>query len=112
MKIRRPWGRFKVLEKGEGYQVKEIKVEPGASLSLQFHHHRDEHWIIVRGTARVTVDQKVKLVTENESVFIKKGQVHRLENPGKIPLMMIEVQYGSYLEEDDIIRCEDLYDRT
>jgi len=112
MKTRRPWGRYTVLGDGEGYQVKEIKVEPGESLSLQFHHHRDEHWIIVRGTARVTVGEEVKLVTENESVFIKKGQVHRLENPGKIPLMMIEVQYGSYLEEDDIIRCEDLYDRT
>lgn len=112
MIVERPWGTYKSVEKGDGYQVKELMVYPGQSLSLQFHYHRDEHWVIVRGTAKVTVGEEVKLVTENESVFIKKGQVHRLENPGKIALKVIEVQYGSYLEEDDIIRCEDLYDRT
>jgi mannose-1-phosphate guanylyltransferase/mannose-6-phosphate isomerase len=107
----RPWGNFESLAKGGRFQVKRIVVKPGAALSLQSHHHRAEHWIVVAGTARVTVDHEVKLLTENESVYIPLGAVHRLENPGKVDLTLIEVQTGSYLGEDDIVRYEDVYAR-
>ena len=107
----RPWGWFESLVIGDRFQVKRISVHPGAALSLQSHHHRSEHWIVVQGTARVTVDDEEKLVTENESVYIPLGAVHRMENPGKVPMVLIEVQTGSYLGEDDIIRYEDIYAR-
>lgn len=108
----RPWGWFESLVIGGRFQVKRIVVHPGAALSLQSHHHRSEHWIVVEGTARVTVDEEVRLVTENQSVYIPLGAVHRMENPGKVPMVLIEVQTGSYLGEDDIIRYEDVYART
>ena len=108
----RPWGWFESLVIGERFQVKRIHVHPGAALSLQSHHHRSEHWIVVQGTAKVTVDEEVKLVTENQSVYIPLGAVHRMENPGKVPMVLIEVQTGSYLGEDDIIRYEDVYARS
>ncbi len=107
----RPWGWFESLATGDRFQVKRIHVHPGAMLSLQSHHHRSEHWIVVAGTARVTIGEQVRLVTENESVYIPVGAMHRMENPGKVPLVLIEVQTGSYLGEDDIIRYEDLYAR-
>ena len=108
----RPWGWFESLVVGERFQVKRIVVHPGAALSLQSHHHRSEHWIVVEGTARVTVDDTVKLITENESVYIPLGAVHRMENPGKVPMVLIEVQTGTYLGEDDIVRYEDVYARS
>lgn len=107
----RPWGWFESLVVGPRFQVKRIVVHPGAALSLQSHHHRSEHWIVVEGTAKVTVDDEVKLVGENQSVYIPLGVVHRMENPGKVPLTLIEVQTGAYLGEDDIIRYEDIYAR-
>lgn len=107
----RPWGWFESLITGHRFQVKRIVVHPGAALSLQSHHHRAEHWIVVQGTAKVTMDDKVQLVTENESVFIPVGTVHRMENPGKLPMVLIEVQTGSYLGEDDIVRYDDVYAR-
>jgi len=107
----RPWGWYESLIIGGRFQVKRIVVHPGASLSLQSHHHRSEHWIVVEGTAKVTVDAEVKLITENQSVYIPLGAVHRMENPGKVPMVLIEVQTGSYLGEDDIIRYEDIYAR-
>ncbi|SEW41963.1 mannose-1-phosphate guanylyltransferase / mannose-6-phosphate isomerase [Cognatiyoonia koreensis] len=110
-KDHRPWGWFESLVIGERFQVKRIVVHPGAALSLQSHHHRSEHWIVVEGTAKVTVDETVKLVSENESVYIPLGAVHRMENPGKVPMVLIEVQTGSYLGEDDIIRYDDVYAR-
>ena len=110
-KDHRPWGWFESLVIGERFQVKRIHVHPGAALSLQSHRHRSEHWIVVEGTAKVTVDDEVKLVTENQSVYIPLGAVHRMENPGKVPMVLIEVQTGSYLGEDDIIRYEDIYAR-
>lgn len=111
-KDHRPWGHFESLVIGTRFQVKRIVVHPGAALSLQSHHHRSEHWIVVEGTARVTVDEDVKLIGENQSVYIPLGAVHRMENPGKIPMVLIEVQTGSYLGEDDIVRYEDIYART
>ncbi len=108
----RPWGWFESLVIGSRFQVKRIVVHPGGSLSLQSHHHRSEHWIVVEGTAKVTVDDEVKLLTENQSVYIPLGSIHRLENPGKVPMALIEVQTGSYLGEDDIIRYEDIYARS
>ena len=111
-KDHRPWGWFESLVVGDRFQVKRIHVHPGAALSLQSHHHRAEHWIVVEGTAQVTIDDTVQLVTENQSVFIPLGALHRLENPGKLPMVLIEVQTGSYLGEDDIIRYEDVYART
>lgn len=108
---RRPWGWFESLVVGDRFQVKCIQVQPGAALSLQSHHHRAEHWIVVEGTARVTIDNTVQLLSENQSVYIPLGSVHRLENPGKLPLTLIEVQTGSYLGEDDIVRYEDRYAR-
>ncbi len=110
-KDHRPWGWFESLVVGDRFQVKRIHVHPGAALSLQSHHHRSEHWIVVEGTAKVTVDDEVKLVSENQSVYIPLGAVHRMENPGKVPMVLIEVQTGSYLGEDDIIRYEDVYSR-
>ncbi|AHD12089.1 mannose-1-phosphate guanylyltransferase/mannose-6-phosphate isomerase [Phaeobacter gallaeciensis] len=110
-KDHRPWGWFESLVVGERFQVKRIHVHPGAALSLQSHHHRSEHWIVVEGTAKVTVDDSVQLVSENQSVYIPLGAVHRMENPGKVPMVLIEVQTGSYLGEDDIIRYEDIYAR-
>ena len=107
----RPWGWFESLVIGDRFQVKRIHVHPGAALSLQSHHHRSEHWIVVKGTAKVTIDDEVKLITENQSVYIPLGAVHRMENPGKVPMVLIEVQTGSYLGEDDIIRYEDVYAR-
>ncbi|MFC3060270.1 mannose-1-phosphate guanylyltransferase/mannose-6-phosphate isomerase [Paenirhodobacter populi] len=107
----RPWGWFESLVIGDRFQVKRIHVHPGAALSLQSHFHRSEHWIVVEGTARVTIDDEVKLVTENQSVYIPLGAVHRMENPGKVPMVLIEVQTGTYLGEDDIIRYEDVYSR-
>jgi mannose-1-phosphate guanylyltransferase / mannose-6-phosphate isomerase len=107
----RPWGWYESLVIGGRFQVKRIVVTPGAALSLQSHHHRSEHWIVVEGTARVTVDDEVKLLSENQSVYIPLGAVHRMENPGKVPMVLIEVQTGSYLGEDDIIRYEDVYAR-
>ena len=107
----RPWGWFETLALDERFQVKRIVVKPGASLSLQSHVHRSEHWIVVSGTARVTVDDAVTLVTENQSIYVPLGAVHRMENPGKVPMVLIEVQTGAYLGEDDIIRYEDVYAR-
>ncbi|MCC1494757.1 mannose-1-phosphate guanylyltransferase/mannose-6-phosphate isomerase [Cognatishimia sp. F0-27] len=107
----RPWGWFESLAMGPRFQVKRIVVKPGAALSLQSHHHRSEHWIVVEGTAKVTVDEEVRLVTENESIYIPLGAVHRMENPGKVPMVLIEVQTGIYLGEDDIVRYEDIYAR-
>ncbi len=107
----RPWGWFDSLAMGERFQVKRIVVHPGAALSLQSHHHRAEHWIVVQGTAKVTIDDTAQLVSENQSVYIPLGAVHRMENPGKVPMVLIEVQTGSYLGEDDIIRYEDVYAR-
>lgn len=108
----RPWGWYESLAKRDRFQVKRILVNPGAALSLQSHHHRSEHWIVVEGTARVTIDNDVKLVTEGESVYIPLGAVHRMENPGKVPMVLIEVQVGAYLQEDDIVRYEDVYARS
>jgi mannose-1-phosphate guanylyltransferase/mannose-6-phosphate isomerase len=108
----RPWGWFETLVLGDRFQVKRIVVEPGAALSLQSHMHRSEHWIVVQGSAQVTVDDEVRLVTENQSIYVPVGAVHRMENPGKIPMVLIEVQTGSYLGEDDIIRYEDRYARS
>ena len=110
-KDHRPWGWFESLTLGERFQVKRICVKPGASLSLQSHNHRSEHWIVVEGTAKVTIDEDVKLVTEGQSVYVPLGAVHRMENPGKLPMVLIEVQIGTYLGEDDIIRYEDAYAR-
>ena len=111
-KVHRPWGSYQSVDQGERHQVKRIVVKPGGRLSLQKHHHRSEHWIVVRGAAQVTVNQQVKIVHEHESIYIPIGSVHRLENPGKILLELIEVQTGSYLGEDDIIRIEDDYRRS
>ncbi|GLT01116.1 mannose-1-phosphate guanylyltransferase/mannose-6-phosphate isomerase [Sphingobium jiangsuense] len=110
-KDHRPWGWYESLLVGSRFQVKRITVLPGASLSLQSHFHRSEHWIVVEGTARVTVDQEVKILTENQSIYIPLGAVHRIENPGKIPMVFIEVQTGGYVGEDDIVRYEDKYAR-
>jgi mannose-1-phosphate guanylyltransferase len=110
--VYRPWGMFDAIGCGPRYQVKKITVKPGAKLSLQKHHHRAEHWVVVSGTARVTNGDKTYLVSENQSTYIPIGQVHSLENPGVIPLELIEVQSGSYLGEDDIVRLEDRYGRV
>ena len=107
----RPWGSYDSIESGERYQVKRLTVKPGASMSLQLHHHRAEHWIVVSGTARITRNDEVFLLEENQSTYIPLGAKHRIENPGKIPLHLIEVQSGSYLGEDDIVRFEDRYGR-
>lgn len=110
-KVHRPWGTYDSIERGERFQVKRIVVEPGAALSLQLHHHRAEHWIVVRGAARVTRGEESFLLTENQSTYIPPGTRHRLENPGRLPLELIEVQSGGYLGEDDIVRFDDVYGR-
>ena len=111
-KVHRPWGWYDSIDEGGRFKVKRIQVKPKASLSLQKHHHRAEHWIVVTGTAEITNGDKVLTLTENQSTYIPLGEVHRLVNPGSIPLEIIEVQSGSYLGEDDIVRFEDTYGRT
>lgn len=111
-RVYRPWGWYEGIDVGERFQVKRIMVKPGEKLSLQMHHHRAEHWVVVSGSAMITVDNVTKLYTENESTYIPIGATHRLENPGKLPLHLIEVQSGSYLGEDDIVRYEDTYGRA
>jgi mannose-6-phosphate isomerase len=108
----RPWGSFTVLEEGRGYKIKRIEVKPGHRLSLQMHHHRSEHWIVVSGTARVTCGDQEMLLFSNQSTYVPSCTTHRLENPGVISLVLIEVQNGEYLGEDDIIRFQDDYSRT
>jgi mannose-1-phosphate guanylyltransferase/mannose-6-phosphate isomerase len=110
-RVFRPWGHYRSVDQGDRYQVKRIVVKPQGRLSLQRHHHRAEHWVVVRGTAEVTLEDKVVLIHENQSIYLPMGSVHRLANPGKIDLELIEVQTGSYLGEDDIVRLEDVYDR-
>jgi mannose-1-phosphate guanylyltransferase/mannose-6-phosphate isomerase len=110
-KVFRPWGWYDSIDQGERFKVKRIMVKPGASLSLQMHHHRAEHWIVVRGFAEITNGNQIILLAENQSTYIPQGQTHRLKNPGVAPLEIIEVQSGSYLGEDDIIRYEDIYGR-
>jgi mannose-1-phosphate guanylyltransferase/mannose-6-phosphate isomerase len=110
-RVLRPWGSYECISGAERFQVKRIVVKPGHSLSLQMHHHRAEHWVVVRGTAKVTRGADTLLLTEDQSTYIPLGTVHRLENPGSIPLEIIEVQSGSYLGEDDIVRFEDAYGR-
>jgi len=109
--VYRPWGSYDSIDNGHRFQVKRLTIKPGAQLSLQLHHHRAEHWIVVSGTARITCGEKVFLLEENQSTYIPIGERHRIENPGKIPLHIIEVQSGSYLGEDDIVRFEDRYGR-
>jgi mannose-1-phosphate guanylyltransferase / mannose-6-phosphate isomerase len=111
-RVYRPWGYYESIDGGDRYQVKRIMVKPQQALSLQMHHHRAEHWIVVSGTARVTRGEEVALVAENQSTYIPLGVTHRLENPGKVPLFLIEVQSGGYLGEDDIVRFEDVYRRS
>ena len=111
-KVYRPWGCYEGIDLGDRFQVKRITVNPGGKLSLQMHHHRAEHWIVVSGTAQVTCGDEVKLLSENQSTYIPIGMTHRLENPGRLPLHLIEVQSGSYLGEDDIVRFEDVYKRA
>jgi len=110
-KVYRPWGSYQGIDLGQGFQVKRITVNPGSTLSLQMHHHRAEHWVVVRGTARITRGEETVLLSEDQSTYIPLGTTHRLNNPGKIPLELIEVQTGSYLGEDDIVRFEDVYGR-
>jgi len=111
-KDHRPWGWFESLAIGDCFQVKRICVKPEAALSFQSHKHRSEHWVVVEGTANVTIDDEVKLVTEGQSVYVPLGAKHRMENPSKRPMVLIEVQIGTYLGEDDIIRYEDVYARN
>jgi mannose-1-phosphate guanylyltransferase/mannose-6-phosphate isomerase len=110
-KVHRPWGWYLEVDEGERFKVKRIQVKPGASLSLQMHHHRAEHWIVVQGTAEIVNGEHKLVLTENQSTYIPLGQKHRLSNPGHIPLEIIEVQSGGYLGEDDIVRFEDRYGR-
>jgi mannose-6-phosphate isomerase-like protein (cupin superfamily) len=111
MKTERPWGWYEVIDQGERFKVKNIEVKPGHRLSLQKHHHRTEHWVVVSGTAEVQLNEDKQLLGENQSMYIPLGCMHRLSNPGKIPLKIIEVQSGPYLEEDDIERFEDDHGR-
>ena len=111
MREERPWGWYEVIDQGNRYKVKRIEVKPNASLSLQKHLHRAEHWVVVEGTAQVEVDGKISIIKENESTYIPLGSKHRLSNRGKIPLRIVEVQSGAYLEEDDIERFDDNYGR-
>ncbi len=108
----RPWGSFTTLEEGPGYKIKRIEVKPGHRLSLQMHHHRSEHWIVVSGTAKVTCGEAEEILFSNQSTYVPQCVNHRLENPGVIPLVIIEVQNGEYLGEDDIVRFQDDYART
>jgi mannose-1-phosphate guanylyltransferase len=110
--VYRPWGKYDSIDTGSRYQVKRLTVKPGEGISLQMHHHRAEHWIVVAGTAQVTINEQTKLLGENESIYIPVGATHCLENPGKIPLELIEVRSGSYLGEDDIVRFADRYGRV
>lgn len=110
--VYRPWGSYTVLEEGSRYKIKRIVVKPGEKLSLQMHHHRSEHWIVIKGTAKVNMSNEEKFIHENESIYVPKSTPHRLENPGKIELELIEVQNGEYVEEDDIMRFDDIYGRT
>ena len=110
--VYRPWGKYDSIDMGDRYQVKRITVNPGAKLSVQKHHHRAEHWVVVRGIAKVTRGEETILLSENQSTYIPLGEIHALENPGKIALELIEVQSGSYLGEDDIVRLEDNYGRV
>ena len=110
--MHRPWGWYDSIDEHDRFKVKRILVNPKASLSLQKHHHRAEHWVVVKGTAKVTCGEKTILLTENQSTYIPLGETHRLANPGTIPLEIIEVQSGSYLGEDDIVRFEDAYGRA
>jgi len=107
----RPWGKYKTLEKSERYKIKKILVKPGETLSLQMHYHRTEHWVVIKGSAQVTIGEKTYFVHEGESTFVPKSTLHRLANPGKIPLEIIEVQNGEYVGEDDIVRFDDKYGR-
>lgn len=111
-KVARPWGWYDSIDEGEHFKVKRIQVKPGASLSLQMHHHRAEHWIVVKGIAEITNGDQVITLNENQSTYIPQGQIHRLSNPGKTSLEIIEVQSGSYLGEDDIVRFQDAYGRN
>jgi mannose-1-phosphate guanylyltransferase/mannose-6-phosphate isomerase len=110
--VHRPWGHYEDIDQGDRFRVKRITVEPGGKLSLQWHRHRAEHWIVVSGTAKVTRGDEVMYLGENQSLYVGVGVLHRLENPGKVPLRIIEVQTGSYLGEDDIVRVEDVYQRV
>ena len=110
-RVYRPWGWYQGLNRGERYQVKCIMVKPGGKLSLQSHHHRSEHWVVVKGTLEVTKGDDIELLSENQSTYIPIGKKHRLANPGKIAAFLIEVQSGAYLDEDDIVRFEDIYRR-
>jgi len=111
-RVYRPWGWYQGLNRGERYQVKCIMVKPGGKLSLQSHHHRSEHWVVVTGTVEVTRGEEMEMLSENESTYIPIGKKHRLANPGKIPAFLIEVQSGAYLDEDDIVRFDDIYQRS
>ena len=110
--VYRPWGSYETIAMEDRFQVKRIVVKPGQKLSLQMHHHRAEHWIVVKGTAEITIGEKVFMLSENQSTYIPLGEKHRLVNPGKVPLELIEVQSGSYLGEDDIVRFDDIYGRS
>jgi mannose-6-phosphate isomerase-like protein (cupin superfamily) len=110
--VHRPWGTYRSIHNGDRVQVKHIMVKPGQKLSLQMHHHRAEHWVVVQGTAKVTRGNEEVMLREDQSTYIPLGTPHRLENPGKIPLHLVEVQTGSYLGEDDIVRFEDTYGRS
>ena len=110
--VARPWGTYTTLQEGPRFKIKRIEVKPGASLSLQMHHHRSEHWVVVSGTGRVKVDDREVLLAPNESTYVPVGSKHRLENPGRVPLTLIEVQCGDYVGEDDIVRFEDNYGRA
>jgi mannose-1-phosphate guanylyltransferase/mannose-1-phosphate guanylyltransferase/mannose-6-phosphate isomerase len=110
--VHRPWGTYQGLHGGERHQVKCLTIKPGARISLQRHFHRAEHWVVVKGTALVTRGEEQSLVYENQSIYIPMGTLHRLENPGRVPLEIIEVQSGSYLGEDDIVRVDDAYGRS
>jgi mannose-1-phosphate guanylyltransferase/mannose-1-phosphate guanylyltransferase/mannose-6-phosphate isomerase len=110
--VHRPWGYYQTLHHGERFQVKRLSLKPGAKISLQKHFHRAEHWVVVNGTALVTRGEESHIIRENESIYIPLGEVHRLENPGKVPLNVIEVQSGEYLGEDDIVRYGDTYGRA
>jgi mannose-1-phosphate guanylyltransferase/mannose-6-phosphate isomerase len=108
----RPWGSYTILEEGERYKIKRVVVNPGGRLSLQKHFHRSEHWVVVKGTAMVMIGDREKFIHENESAYVPKSTLHRLENPGKVPLELIEVQNGEYVGEDDIVRIDDVYGRV
>jgi mannose-1-phosphate guanylyltransferase len=110
--VTRPWGTYTTLQEGPSFKIKRIEVKPGASLSLQMHHHRSEHWVVVSGTAKVTIDERAVLLAPNQSTYVPLGSKHRLENPGRALLCLIEVQCGDYVGEDDIVRFDDKYGRV